>query len=40
MSRLGGYLEQIWIAANDGRDFVEGMSKEDFLPISELSKPW
>lgn len=31
MSRLGGYLEQIWIAASDGRGFVEGMSKEDFL---------
>ena len=32
LSRLGDYLDQMLTAASDARRFVDGMSKEDFLP--------
>ena len=32
LSRLGDYIEQMLTATNDARRFVDGMSKEDFLP--------
>jgi uncharacterized protein with HEPN domain len=31
LSRLGDYIDQMLMAANDARHFVDGMSKEDFL---------
>ncbi len=40
LSRLGDYLDQMLTAANDARRFVDGMSKEDSLPISAPSKRW
>jgi uncharacterized protein with HEPN domain len=31
LSRLGDYLDQMQMAANDARRFVDGMGKEEFL---------
>jgi hypothetical protein len=40
LSRLGDYIDQMLTAANDAHRFIDGMSKEDFLPISEPSRRW